>query len=265
MEETSPEVPPEPAPPSDPSAHKQEEDLARFRVESKLDIVRVLREISRDGTMVTAFYNEGRDQTITTLLRVIADKGLLVLEKSQSSLDNKRMLASEKVYFEGRPNQVLVRFRVEGLSLAKLQGDSVFVAKLPEYIYRVQRREFFRISTSFKDPLTCQIPLGKSSIVLELADISVGGLSLNDPDFVFPEEDVEPESELAECVLHIPDYGDIKVNLELRNMFNRTIRGKEIRRIGFAYTNLTAAQMTAIQRYINRIQIANKAKEKGVD
>lgn len=256
----------EPEPPQgSANASRSEEDLARYRVESKLDIVRVLREIARDTTMVSAFFNEGRNQTITTIIKVIPEKDLLVLEKSQGEHDKQLMLASPKIDFEGRPNQVLVRFRVDGLTAAKFNGDSVFVTRLPDYIYRVQRREFFRISTSVIDPLTCHIPLIKQRDSLELADISVGGLSLNDPDFIFPDQIIELFNKINNCVLHIPEHGDIRVNLELRNIFTRTIKGKEIQRIGFAYVNLNAGQMTIIQRYINRLQIANKAKEKGYD
>lgn len=254
----------------DPSASQNppgedSKELSNYRVESRFDIVRILREIAQSTSTVTIYFNQGKETAVSTLIDVLPDKRLLILEKTANEELNKGLLQEKKIYLESKPLQVLVRFRVQQLSQAKYQGSPVFVAAIPDYIYRMQRREYFRINAPIINPIQCQIkPNGGNSIQLDLVDISVGGIGLNDPEHKIPSECRVGEP-FPNSIIQIPKYGDVRTDLILRNIFNKVIHGKESRRIGFAYKKLTAGQMTAIQRYINQVQISQKAKERGME
>lgn len=70
---------------------------------------------------------------------------------------------------------------------------------------------------------------------------------------------------IENCILHIPEFGDIKLDLEIRSAYEKRRGVKTIRRFGFAYKELSSVHMTAIQRYINRRQMEKRAHELDLD
>ncbi|HEA25721.1 MAG TPA: hypothetical protein ENH92_01225 [Ectothiorhodospiraceae bacterium] len=241
-----------------------EEDLSKYRLSTSREIERAFKELIITKEMVTVRAGTGSTTLLTTMLDILPDKGMFVFDKGQNQKINVIIENSKRLFFDANPHQVEIRFTSMKASSARYLGESVFAAPIPEVLYRVQRREFFRVDTPIINPVTCQIPGANGVKLYDLFDISIGGLGINDPEHKI-DNDLAVFDTIENCILHIPEFGDIKLDLEIRAIYEKRRGIKTIRRFGFAYKELSTIHMTAIQRYINRRQMEMRAHELDLD
>ena len=55
-------------------------DDGRFRVDSRVEIVYILRALMRSNALVTAYFNNGRDFVVTAVLQVDGEQGFVILD-----------------------------------------------------------------------------------------------------------------------------------------------------------------------------------------
>lgn len=241
-----------------------EEDLSKYRLSTPQEVERAFKELILTGETVTVRSGDSDTTLLTTILEVFPDKGMFIFDMGQVPKINARIGSSKRLFFDANPHQVEIRFASTKATSAKYQGDQVFAAPIPEILYRVQRREFFRVDTPILNPITCQIPGGTGVKIYELFDISIGGIGVNDPHYQI-DSTLSVFDVIENCILHIPEFGDIKLDLEIRSAYEKRRGVKTIRRFGFAYKELSSVHMTAIQRYINRRQMEKRAHELDLD
>ncbi len=229
----------------------------KYRLKRRTEIVQTLLDLSRKPELVSAYFNQGREQIITTVITVLSDHGLVLLELGPDQKKNQKLLSSKYTNCFSKHLGVDVRFRLEKLRTARYQGQTVIAAPLPDNILRLQRREYFRVNTPMMNPLTCTIrDVDGPPLKLPLADLSIGGLSLVDADHALS---VEPFNELLDCTLSFPDHpGGIEVDLEVRGVFMQAGGKGEIQRLGCAFVDLPNDKLNFIQRYINRLQLQQR-------
>lgn len=240
------------------------EDLSKYRLSTLREIERAFKELILTKEMVTVRAGAGNTTLLTTMLDILPDKGMFVFDKGQNQKINAIIENSNRLFFDANPHQVEIRFTSMKAASAKYMGESVFAAPIPDVIYRVQRREFFRVDTPIINPVTCQVPGSRGVKLYDLFDISIGGMGINDPDHQI-DTDLSVFDIIENCILHIPEFGDIKLDLEICSIYEKHKGIKTIRRFGFAYKELSSIHMTAIQRYINRRQMEVRAHELDLD
>jgi len=241
-----------------------EEDLSKYRLSAPHDIERAFKELIITKEMVTVRADGSNTTLLTTMLDILPNKGMFVFDMGQNQSINAQIERAKHLYFDANPHHVEIRFSSEQAVSAKYLGDSVFAAPIPSILYRVQRREFFRVDTPIVNPITCQIPGNSGAKLYELFDISIGGIGVNDPHYQLDCE-LSVFDIIENCILHVPEFGDIKIDLEIRSIYEKRRGIKTIRRLGFAYKGLSNIHMTAIQRYINRRQLEKRAHELDLD
>src|SRR3989338_3494824 len=163
---------------------------------SAKEIVSVLKHIVENATRVALYYVDGSYFILTTLLGV-SDKGLW-LEQAANGLDNQRILESGDLLLVSTHLEVKVQFAANQIRGMEYQGYSAFHLPLPKTIYRLQRRESFRLDIPSAKPLRCTIRTGGpapdatgepkpvQTCEVALIDISVGGMKLT-----YAEGDIE--------------------------------------------------------------------------
>lgn len=199
---------------------------------------------------------------MTTLLGV-NEKGLW-LEQSSNPIDNKRILESDELVIVSIHLNVKVQFAARQARSVEYQGYSAFHLPLPKCIYRLQRRDSFRLDIMPVKPLHCTIKTGgpapdatgesKPVKTCEVAmmDISAGGMKLT-----FTEGDIELVQGQAyeNCQIKLPEMGTISVTMVVRSLFAAPAKsGKTIVRAGCQFINLSNAASILLQRYINSMQ-----------
>lgn len=234
-------------------------DLEQFRLESPTEVLRILRDLIRDHQLVTAYFNDGREFILTTILHVDPEANHLVLDYGADEQMNRRLLERQRALFVTRHNQVRVQFSAEQIVRATYQSLPALVVPIPESLFRVQRREYFRLNAPMGHHLNLSFaaPDG-SEINARIVDISVGGIGIIEPG---EDEDCNWEAGtlIANCRIELPEEGTIETDIEIRNRYQTGEQaGIPIYRVGCRLLRLDSRQTAAIQRYIHRVELERR-------
>lgn len=241
-------------------------DPERYRVDSRMEILRVLGDLARGLQLVTAYFNEGNDFILTSILHLDEAHDRLVLDYGPDEDLNQRLLRAERLLFVTRHHQVRVQFTSESIQKATYQGTPAFVIPLPTSIIRVQRREYFRLATPIGRHLNLSMtaPDGRT-ISAHIVDISVGGVAIIEP----PEGRQcgwEAGSIVPGCRIELPEEGVIHADIEIRNRYPVDSRdGTPRYRVGCRLLGLDSRSNAAILRYIHRVELERRKVRKEGD
>lgn len=235
-------------------------DQEKYLLKSRDAVVMSLLDLSKKPDLVTAYYDNGEQSIMTTVVDVLPERDLVIMEFGPNRDSNRKLLDAGHTTCMSRHHDIDIRFTLSGLRNAKYKGQQVFAAPIPDTLLRLQRREYFRVHTPLMNPVTCRFDNGDNGeLTLPLADISIGGLAMVDAEQRFG---MEQGAQLEPCSLTFPDTEDeIELSLEVRAVF--LYGPQKVQRIGCAYHDLGASDSHFIQRYINHLQIQQKNLSRG--
>lgn len=240
-------------------------DYSKYLLYSRSEILFLLRALIQKKCMLTAYFDHGRTFFLTSLVAVSEDGNWLYLECGSDSDINAKALGTDKLILTTMLDKVKIQFSVPRLQQTSANGQPIFATHTPETVLRLQRREFYRLSTPIANPLKCLMPVAKSDgtivkVAATLLDISGGGVGLMIPTDLTAF--VTPGTQIDNCTLQLPEEGTIQTGLTVRSAFNATSRaGHPYLRLGCEFTALPGTQLAMIQRYITRMERERKAKE----
>lgn len=232
----------------------------QYRITSAREIEFVLQNIVKSGSRIALYYSDTNDFILTHLLAVNASG--LWLEQRPTTDENTPVLESEKLIFVSSHALVKVQFVSDHATATTWHGEPAFFMALPESIYRLQRREYFRLITPVSNPLLCVIPneqaVARQGHEVTIMDISGGGVGLT-----CAEENIElvPGRTYENCRINLREIGEFIGTIEVKNLaVLSTPSGQTVRRAGCEFKNLDGTSTILLQRYVTAMQRA-KAKE----
>ena len=225
----------------------------KYCITSAKEIEFVLHNIAKSGSRIALYYSD-EDFVLTTLLGV--DASGLWLEPSQSQLENKRIVDSQKLIFVSSHFQVKVQFVSDHARASTYQGQAALFLALPHSIHRLQRREYYRLTTPVTDPLLCIIPeivpVEHRTREVTIMDISGGGVGLTCAE---QDTDLIPGHSYENCKIDLPEVGEFVGTIEVKNMVVlSTPSGETVRRAGCEFKDLDGASTILLQRYVTTMQ-----------
>jgi c-di-GMP-binding flagellar brake protein YcgR len=227
-----------------------------LRISSPYEIRCVMNYIAEKGNRVALYYGEDNQAILTTLLAVDADG--IWLEQSPSKTANKALSDSNSLVFVSSHSQVKVQFTSHHVSSQMYQSYPAFHLPFPDNLYRLQRREYYRLATPVINPLRCAIIQGatpnQKTRDFIVADISCGGIGL-----VCKETDSElaPGQPDLDFQLTLPKHGTVNGTLVIRNLVPVTTpTGSTSRRAGCEFGDLDAESRSVLQQYVTAMQRA---------
>jgi c-di-GMP-binding flagellar brake protein YcgR len=235
-------------------------DEDRFRIDSRVEIAFILRALMKSGALVTAYFNHGREFIVTAVLEVDTDSGHVILDSGTNRELNERVLKRSEINVVSSQDGIRVQFGASQVEACSFEGRLAFRVPLPDSLIKLQRREYYRLTTPVLRPLKCEIPSpdGKR-IDLVVADISLGGICLVGQAAGIS---LEPDTIFEGCRIVLPDVGPITFGLSVRNAYTVTLKnGVLSRRTGCELLNLGAQQEAMIQRYIIKLERERRAKQ----
>lgn len=260
----------EPSPPQDPKSGQADvllntEDYSQYLLYSKSEMLFILRAMVAQTSRLTVYFNQGKDFLLTAAVAV--NENGLVLDYGSSMEMNRRAEAAEKLFCVASLDKVRIQFILRGVRRVDFEGRPAFAAALPDSLLRLQRREYYRLTTPVAHPLKCWIPLtrpdgSKETVDVNVVDISGGGVAV-----VAPPEGVrfEPGMEFPNCRVELPEVGVLVATLVIKNRFEVTLRsGARVTRSGCQFANLPGPMLTLVQRYIIKVERERKARESGL-
>jgi c-di-GMP-binding flagellar brake protein YcgR len=235
------------------------EDLGQFYLETRTEVVQILRSLNMHADSLAVYFDQGRNFILTALLDVRPTQETFVFDLGSNDEMNNRLLQSEKLIFVGIQDGIRVQWSTGRAVKTQYGGSAAFVAWLPQTVLRLQRRDYFRVAIPLSMMARCHIPdTGSGKEGLAVHDISVGGLC------------VVANSELAKaqvldkferCTIVLGEQlGEIQESLEVRHVTPINLRGgKAQTRVGLRFANITPADQARIQRFLVKIEQAKRA------
>lgn len=231
-----------------------EEQEGECRITSARQIQSLLRDIAESGALAALYYDGVTDFIMTSLLGV-SDKELWVEQGADAPM-NRYIAESKKITFVSLMGQVKIQFSVGEVRAVTYQGYSAFRLPLPARLYRIQRREYYRLMLPLSEHLRCVIPAGKPGakehVEVPVMDISIGGVRL-----FYTGSDIEfvPGRVYAGCEISLTGVGNIKVTVMVRSVVSVSPKpGQTIRRVGCEFRNPGNASSIMLQRYVTNMQ-----------
>jgi c-di-GMP-binding flagellar brake protein YcgR len=229
-------------------------DDSQHRITSPSEIRFVMHYIAEKGTRVALYYNDENGFILTTILAA-NDSGLW-LEQSPDASHNKYVAKSNLLTFVSSHLQIKVQFTARQAQSVEYLGQPAFYLSLPDSLYRLQRREYYRLMTPLTRPLRCIIDNrpapDKEPLEFVIMDISCGGVGL-----ICMESGTEltPGTSYPDCQIELPELGTIRGTIEVKNMVLLTSgSGVITKRAGCEFKNLDGASAIMLQRYITNMQ-----------
>jgi c-di-GMP-binding flagellar brake protein YcgR len=240
-------------------------DYTKYLLRTRNDVIFVLRGLTASADRITVYFNDGKDFFLTSVIAV--DDDGLTLDYGNHAEMNQRALSAEKLFCVTSHQKVRVQFLLRGLKRVDAKDGPAFRAGLPDAVLRLQRREYYRLTTPIARPLKCEIPVptpdgGFRKAEINIIDISGGGLAVMVPPVGM---EFTPGMEFPNCRIALPEVGIIIATLQVRNLFDVTLRsGSQVSRAGCQFVNLPGPMLTLVQRYIIKVERERKARETGL-
>ncbi len=237
-----------------------------FEVESRREIIALLRAVGEKNQLIRMVIQGDTDATMTSILEVDSDDDSVILDCSINPEQNRRILGAGRIGFETTLDKIRIIFSSDRVEQCVYDNGPALKIALPATLIRLQRREFYRMPTPVSDPVRVVIPLpaelGGGMSTFPLADISCGGIAILDNKLVL--ENTIGHS-YAACRIDLPDAGIVMTTLQIRNSLNMTLlNSKTNRRLGCQFVDIPRAMLAHVQRYITKLERERNARMAGL-
>lgn len=241
----------------------QADDESRYLLRDKLEIAHLLQMLAAERALVTAYLSPGSQSFLTMVLGLTPGDDAVLLDGSTSEAINRQIELAGQLTCITQLDRVRVQFSLGPPSRQAVEGGAAFSAPLPNEVLRLQRRDFFRLSTPVAQTVVCSIPLDARHgsgrrVEMRILDISTGGIAIAVPPSGLA---LAPGMSFDGCQLKLPESEPISTRLTVRNLFRLVTRnGTEMLRAGCQFTGLPPQAEGAIQRYIMRNERQRSAR-----
>jgi len=245
---------------SSPQTSQADEDLERYTVESRKEILYILNGLVDRHERITLLFNQGSDNILTMLVAVDEEDDTIIFDWGGNEESNRKLLASQRstlITFQGG---VRIQFSLGPAWEISYDGRKALATRLPEKLLRVQRREFFRVTLPLSLPVRCTLYTEKDEKLQGmLHDLSIGGVGIDSPTAI----PLERQTLLPRCQIDLGrEFGVVECALKLCIIKQEVLRsGKTVWRMGCAFVNLHRSMEARIQRFMVKVERDRRAME----
>ena len=241
-------------------------DLSPYKVESRREIVSLLRAISEQKQLIRLLMEGSGEATVTSILQVDDETGSVIVDVAPNAAVNARLLASDNLSFETVLDHIRIVFFTTQIEACTYTDRPAFRIDVPATVIRLQRREFYRVPTPINAPVFCMVHLGGTdshqNVTLPLQNVSGGGIAIIDEKRVL---DNTVGLTYPDCQIHLSGRTVIITTLQIRNSQEIKLdNGKSLRRLGCLFVGLPKPMLAVVQRYIGKLEREQNAKVAGI-
>ena len=228
----------------------READKEQYLKRGTLAVLGVMKDLLRFQTPLMVSFSRG--QFISRLLA--ADEDQVIFDLGSNALDNDLALQGGELTVAAETHGAKVEFGLSGLARVEFEGLPAFAASLPELVWQIQRREFFRVNAPMEPVFYCHStwPDGRTAR-FRLQDLSLGGVGVL-LDEALP-EGLNSGDTFKNLRVDLAEYGHFEVTAQLLHIGERsTVTSKnETRvtpRLSFRFTTIEPIQERQLQQVI---------------
>lgn len=241
-------------------------DAQRYQIRAPGRIARLLREMHKAASLITVYYGPDNRYLLSSLLAVEPDARRLVLSGTANAETNQQLGSVRQLICVSSHHRVPTQWQSESLKLIDFEGEPAIQTAFPQSLLHLQRREYHRLTTPVSQPARCRLswedkPASSSpdqetetkTVTVTVVDISCGGIGILDHE---EELVLTPGRRYHDCLLDLGEFGEIQVDIEIRNTYAVTLtNGNPARRAGCAFLNLPPRINAILQRYIHALDM----------
>lgn len=236
---------------------------ASYLIRNPKLIISNLSLLVKDKRLFSVHFGDQNESFITSIIELNPKDNSIIFDYSPKENLNQRLLNADKATFKTDFAGIKVSFN--GITLKKTihAGEPAFTMPIPESLFWMERREFYRVKVPLSSSSYCQLILkDRDPINLELYDISIAGFSMLNVSKEISDL-LRPKTQFAQSKLILSETGEGIVSFEIRakNIINPD-KLKKIQKIGCKFTQIHPAFETNIQRYMQQIEIESRRKGK---
>ena len=233
------------------------DDFSEYEMTSRSEALSILRSLIELGSLVTFYFNQGYDFLLTSLREISPDGKTMIFDGGANPEVNRKLLQADKINGVSSKEKVKIQFILNGVKAVKHQGQDAFLCDVPDSLFRLQRREYYRLPVPLANPVKANIGMMQNDGSVRTTqavvfDISGGGVCL----VVAPGDDtLKVDAEFFGASINLPNTGLITFDFRVRNIYDiTTSSGKILRRAGCEFIKLSGPMMKLIQRYIIQVE-----------
>lgn len=247
------------------------EDVSPYQVHSRREIIGLLRGMQERNQLVSMQADGGAEAVVTSILEVDEEGDMVVIDRAPSNAVNHRIVGSDSVSFETVLDNIRILFFATKVRECLYENLPALYIPIPASLVRLQRRENYRVPTPVASPVRCTIRIPPDddqgapgiTVVVTLKDISGGGIGVLDEKKLL---DNTIGRTYKDCRIDLPGGTVVTANLQIRNSHDLTLStGKSIRKLGCMFVDLPRPMLSAVQRYITKLERERNAKATGMN
>lgn len=237
---------------------------SEYYVKNPKQIVSHLKQLMQKNCLIAAHFGENNDSFLTTILEVDQKKKSIILDYGPKDYLNKQLLQAGNPDFRTEINGIKVAFNAKKVGSTKIKGQAAFVLAIPETLFWMQRRHYYRVRVPLSHKSFCELSFQDqdeniTSARFRLQDISITGASLINEQMDLSNQLI-PTTVFENCSLELNGAAVAGIDVTIKNKLSlipdRPDKGQ---RIGCAFTRVTPAIESIIQRYMQDIERESRA------
>lgn len=233
----------------------------QFLKQNPLAVMGILRDLQKDQIPLRISWGSG-GQFISRILEVTADR--LVVDFGSQDYENRAVQRATLIEIAAETHGAKVEFAVAQFHVGEYQDLPAFEMPLPENLWFVQRREYFRINAPLHPSYYCRALMpDKSEIRFRLFDLSLGGMGalMDGP----APEGLLPGTRFSQIELDMAAWGIFRFDAQLLAISERKVvdsKNETITtpRLSFRFLNVSPSVERELQRIIYSLE--REAREK---
>lgn len=236
--------------------------LEDFRITRQMVIGDVLRQLMNRKDFLTVQCNNRPQPIVTRILEVDQAARFFVYDCSAEQILNRFLLEAQENCFSATQDGIAIEFIGGQAEEYEFEGSFALRAPLPQSLYRVQRREFFRAAAPLVESYHALVTLPDGrQVVWDIVDLSLDGLGLRSKDPAVGA--LEIGTLLSNAVLNFGKRGKIEAGLKITNLFNIRSHNNPVYRIGCRFENFPRSKEQYFQRMITYLELARRGRAEG--
>ncbi|MBL6985827.1 MAG: flagellar brake protein [Methylobacter sp.] len=232
-------------------------EASSYSVFSPRQIIYNLSILIKNRCLLSVRFGEGQAFFLTAILEIDQKNNAVIFDYGPKEALNQQLLKSDKITFQADFSGIKASFNGIMLAQTLYNGEPAFTMPIPESIFWMQRREYFRIKSPRSKGSYCQLTVGgQKAVDLLLYDISLTGFSVLNTS---PEISnlLVSGAQFKQCRLVLSGTGEDAIDFKVCAKFvinPDKIAVLKIQKIGCLFTRITPVFETTVQHYINQLQ-----------
>lgn len=231
-------------------------ELEPFRVSGPVAIKALLRDLIVRRALIALYARNRFEEFVVTQLVRFDDRNIELDFVTDQNRQN-AMLSGAGGIVIGFLDTIKVQFEVDELRIVDSAHGPVLRCSMPDEVFRIQRRDAFRVRPLASEPVTCQVRdhVGGET-GYRVIDFSVTGFSLSvAPGETLPEEGAS----LRHCRIEIGRRIAIPCDVVVRHVSTGLLSENGAHRVGCEFQHLSSEAERSLQLAVMDIEKRSRA------